>query len=91
MSSLKCRFNKGCNKEEFKKRANFFFYFHLRLLKEPIDLNLIMLWNFIGVKLTNLIGLRISMIIIILVNILIFFTTYNIYYEEYDKETCQYS
>ena len=91
VSSLKCRFNKGCNKEEFKKRANFFFYFHLQLLKEPPDFNLIMFWNFIGIKLTNLIGLRPSMAIILLVNIVIFFTTYIIYYEEYDKETCQYS
>ena len=80
-----------CDKEEFKKRANFFIYFYEQLIREPIDFNLIMLWNFIGFKLSDSLGLTISSFIRLISNILILFLTYNIYYDEYDKETCQYN
>ena len=91
VSSLKCRFNKGCDKQEFKKRANFFSYFHLKLLKDPIDFNLILFWSFIGIKLSNSIGLRLSTIIILFINVIILYITYIISYQEYDDESCKYS
>ena len=89
-SSLKCYFN-SCDKKEFLKQANFFEYFHEQLLKEPMDLNLIMFWNFIGIKLSSSIGLRLSAVLILFVNFLILTLTYNINYNEYDSETCKYS
>ena len=91
ISSLECRLDAWCDKEEFKKRANFFKYFYEQLLREPIDLNLIMFWNFLGIKLSNSLGFRISSLIILIANSLIFFLTYNIYYDEYDNESCKYS
>ena len=91
VSSLKCRLDIFCNKEEFKKQANFFVYIHEQLLREPIDLNLIMFWNFIGITLSNSLGLRPSSFIFLIINILIFLLTYNIDYKEYVQETCQYS
>ena len=91
LSSLECRLDAWCDKEEFKKRANFFKYFYEQLLREPIDLNLIMFWNFLGIKLSNSLGFRISSLIILIANCLIFFLTYNIYYDEYDNESCKYS
>ena len=56
-----------------------------------MDLNLIMLWNFLGIKLYNLIGLRGSSCIFLLVNILILLLTYFIDYNEYNPATCEYS
>ncbi len=91
ISSIKCRFDKWCDKEEFLKRTKFFEYFREQLLKEPIDLNIIMLWNFIGIKLSNSIGLRLSSVLILFVNSLILLLTYNINYNEYVPETCKYS
>ena len=90
-SSLACRLDFHCDKEEFKKRANFFEYFHEQMIRQPLDLNLIMFWNFLGIKLSNLIGLRGTSGIFLLVNILILLLTYFIDYNEYDPETCEYS
>ena len=39
LMSLRCRLDAFCDKEEFKKRANFYEYFHVQLLTEPVDLN----------------------------------------------------
>ena len=56
-----------------------------------MDLNLIMFWNFIGIKLSNAIGLRPTSIIFLVLNSLILLLTYNISYDTYDKETNKYS
>ena len=86
VSSFECYFGFFCDKEEFKKRTNFFEYFNKQLLREPIDLNLIMFWNFVGIKLSNLIGLRPSSIIFLLANTSILFSTYMIDYRLEEDE-----
>ena len=91
VSSLKCRLEINCDKEEFKKRANFYKFFIDQLLREPADLNLIMFWNFIGINLLKSIGIRKTSSIFLIINILILLLTYNIYYGEYDHETCKYN
>ena len=80
LSSFECYFGFFCDKEEFKKRTNFFEYFNVQFLREPIDLNLIMFWNFIGIKLSNLVGLRFSSFLFLLFNTFFLFTTYMIKY-----------
>jgi hypothetical protein len=86
ISSFECYFGFFCDKEEFKKRTNFFEYFNKQLLREPIDLNLIMFWNFVGIKLSNLIGLRFSSFIFLLANTSILFSTYMIDYRLEEDE-----
>ena len=85
-SSLKCLFKDFCDKEEFKAQTNFFEYYLDQLLREPMDLNLIMFWNFIGISLSNSIGFSLTSVIFLGLNILILILTYNISYSEYDKE-----
>ena len=91
LMSLRCRLDAFCDKEEFKKRANFYEYFHVQLLTEPVDLNLIMFWNFIGIKLLNSIGYRPTSLIFLVLNFLILLLTFFIQYDEYEPDTCQYS
>ena len=83
-TSFKCYAELSCNKEDFIKQSIFFEYFHEQLFREPVDLNLIMFWNFIGIKLLNSIGFRPTTIIFLIFNILILYLTYNINYEDYD-------
>ena len=90
-TSFKCYAELSCNKEDFIKQSNFFEYFHEQLFREPVDLNLIMFWNFIGIKLLNSIGFRPTTIIFLIFNILILYLTYNINYEDYDPKTYKYS
>ena len=90
-SSIECFFNIFCDREEFKKQTNFFEYFLDQLLKEPMDLNLIMFWNFLGIKLSNSIGFIFTSLIFLGLNILILVLTYNIDYELSDQETDNYS
>ena len=80
-----------CDKEEFKREANFYEYFLDNLIKEYPDFNLIMFWNFIGIKLTSLIGFRFTTLIFIIINPFLFLSTYNINYLEYKSEECKYS
>ena len=91
LSSLRCFVDIMCDKKEFEKQTNFFEYFLNQLLREPMDLNLIMFWNFIGLKLSNLIGFSLSSLIFLFFNGLIFLLTYNINYEFYDGDTYRYS
>ena len=91
ISSIKCYAEISCDEEEFIKRANFFEYFLEQLLREPIDLNLIMFWNMIGLNLMNSIGFRCTSILFMVFNSLIFLATYNIGYDNYDPQTCKYS
>ena len=50
-----------------------------------------MFWNFIRIKLLDVIGLRLTSLITLTINGLILLLTYNISYDEYEEETCQYS
>ena len=90
-SSLKCFANIMCEKEEFKKQTNFFEYFLYQLLREPMDLNLIMFWNFLGIKFSNIIGFSLSSLIFLVLNALVLILTYNISYDDYDPDTYRYS
>ena len=89
--SFKCFTELSCNKEDFIKKSNFFEYFHEQLFREPVDLNLIMLWNFIGIKLLNSIGFRPTTIIFLILNALILLLTYSINYEDYNSQTYKYN
>ena len=91
LSSFECLTNFFCDKNEFKKQSNFFEFFLDEFLKEPIDLNLIMLWNFFGLKLSNSIGFSLTSLFFLFFNILILILTYNISYEIKDPETSNYS
>jgi len=91
LSSIECFTNILCDKNEFKKQSNFFEYFLDKFLKDPIDLNLIMFWNFFGLKLSNSIGFSLTSIIFLFFNILILILTYNISYEINEDETSNYS
>ena len=91
LSSIECFTNIFCDKNEFKKQSNFFEYFLDKFLKDPIDLNLIMFWNFFGLKLSNSIGFSLTSIIFLFFNILILILTYNISYEINEDETSNYS
>ena len=90
-NSLKCKFDVYCEKGEFMKQSNFFEYFLERLLREPIDLNLIMLWNFLGINLSNSLGFRPTSLIFLFINFIILLITYSINYQGYEPETCKYS
>ena len=89
-TSLKCKFEIYCDRDDFLKQSNFFEYFLERLLREPIDLNLIMFWNFIGINLSNSLGFRLTSLIFLFVNFLILLLTYCINYEQYETETYKY-
>jgi len=91
LSSIECFTNIFCDREEFKKQTNFFEYFLDQFLKEPMDLNLVMFWNFLGIKLSNSIGFAISSLMLLGFNILVLVLTYNIDYEVNDPETYNYS
>ena len=69
--SLKCKLEISCEKEEFMKMTDFFEYYLDKLLREPVDLNLVMFWNFIGIKLSNTFGFRIASLIFLFFNSLI--------------------
>ena len=90
-SSLKCFTNIMCEIEELKKQTNFFEYFLYQLLREPMDLNLIMFWNFLGIKFSNIIGFSLSSLIFLVLNALVLILTYNISYDDYDPDTYRYS
>ena len=90
-SSIKCKIEINCNKEEFMEQANFFEYSFEKLTKEPINLNLVMICNIIGIKLSNAIDICWTSVIFLFCNILILLYTYNIDYTEYEPETCKYS
>lgn len=83
-TSVKCKFEIYCDKDDFLKQSNFFEYFLERLLREPIDLNLIMFWNFLGINLSNSLGFRPTSLIFLLTNFLILLLTYTINYENYE-------
>ena len=89
-SSLKCFTNIMCEIEELKKQTNFFEYFLYQLLREPMDLNLIMFWNFLGIKFSNIIGFSLSSLIFLVLNALVLILTYNISYDDYDPDTYRY-
>ena len=89
--SLKCRLDIFCDKEDFKKKSNFFGYSVEQLLREPVDLNLIMFWNSIGNSLLNSIGFVPTSLILLFTNSLNLLLTYNIAYDDYDPEDCKYS
>ena len=73
------------------EQANFFEYSFEKLTKEPINLNLVMICNIIGIKLSNAIDICWTSVIFLFFNILILLYTYNIDYTEYEPETCKYS
>ena len=89
--SLKCKFDIYCDKEDFRKKANFFEYFLDQLLREPIDLNLILFWNFLGINLSNSFGFSLTSIIFLILNVLFLLMTYNISYDHFDPKICKYS
>ena len=91
VTAIKCKFEIACDKDEFIKQSNFFENFIDKLIKEPIDLNLIMFWNFIGIHLSNSIGFSITSLIFLIINSLILLYTFNIDYMEYQPEECKYS
>ena len=70
--SLKCKFDISCDKEDFRKKANFFEYFLDQLLREPIDLNLILFWNFLGINLSNSFGFSLTSIIFLILKFFFF-------------------
>jgi hypothetical protein len=74
-----------------KSNPIFLNIFFDKFLKDPIDLNLIIFWNFFGLKLSNSIGFSLTSIIFLFFNILILILTYNISYEINEDETSNYS
>ena len=90
-NSFKCRVGVYCDKGEFMKQSNIFEYFLEQLLREPIDLNLIMFWNFIRINISNTLGFRPSSLIFLSVNVLILLLTYSINYQGYEQKTCKYT
>ena len=90
-TSLKCFIDISCDKDDFIKQANFYHYFLEQLLREPVDLNLIMFWNLIGESLLKSIGFRITAIIFLVFNSTILTIIYNISYDNYNKEAFTYS
>ena len=90
VSSIKCYFDILCDKDEFIERSNFFDYFNEQFLREPINLNLIMLWNFLGFKFSNSCGFIFSAFILMIINAVIFLLTYSINYNEYNQNSCKY-
>ena len=91
VTSIKCKFEISCDKNEFEKQANFFEYFLDKLSKEPIDFNLIMFCNFIGISISNLLGFRITSLIFLFFNFLVLLFTYNINYSDFESNSCKYS
>ena len=90
-TSIKFFVDISCDKDDFAKQANFYHYFLEQLLREPIDLNFIMFWNFLGELSLKSIGFRKTSIIFLVLNSSILFTIYNINYDNYDTETYKYS
>ena len=68
LTSLKCFVDISCDKDDFAKQANFYHYFLEQLLREPIYLNLIMFWNFLGELSLKSIGFRKTSIIFLVLN-----------------------
>ena len=91
LSSLECKVEIFCDKDEFKKQANFFEYYLDKLLREPVDLNLIMFWNFIGVSISRWIGFSATSGISLIINCGILLLIYIIPYMNYKPEECKYS
>lgn len=90
-TSFKCFIEISCDKNDFIKQANFFQYFLEQLLREPIDLNLIMFWNFFGMSIMRSWGFRKTSFFFLFFNIIILLIVYNISYDNYDSETYKYS
>ena len=67
-TSIKCFVDISCDEDDFAKQANFYHYFLEQLLREPIDLNLIMFWNFLGELSLKSIGFRKTSIIFLVLN-----------------------
>ena len=91
LTSLRCKMELFCDKEEFRKQANFFEYYLDKLLREPVDLNLIMFWNFVGVSISRWIGFRLTSGISLIINCGILLLVYIIPYMNYEPEECKYS
>ena len=89
--SLACRVDIFCDKEEFYERTQFFKYFFDKTIKQPIDFNLIMLWNVMGLKMLSSCGFRVTTILFSALNTVILLFIYNIDYEGYEPDTHKYS
>lgn len=89
--SLACRVDIFCDKDEFYERTQFFKYFFDKTIKQPIDFNLIMFWNVIGLKMLSSCGFRATIILFSVLNTVIFLFIYNIDYGDYEPDTYKYS
>ena len=69
-SSLKCRLDISCNKNEFSERKNFFNYLFSESRKLSIDIDLMMFWSFIGLEILESCQFRKTCSLLLISNII---------------------
>ena len=69
-SALKCRLEIKCNKTEFNERKNFFNYLFSESRKDSINIDLVMFWSFIGLKILDTCKFRKSSMLFLVLNII---------------------
>ena len=75
-SALKCRLDIGCNKQEFNKRKNFFNFLFSESRKDVFDIDLVMFWSFIGLKLLETCKFRKTSFLFLVLNIIMLCLVY---------------
>ena len=76
VSSLKCNFHNIFNydRKEFINQTVFFYNFYNESIKISVDFNLMMFWNFIGLKCLNSCGFRKTSVAFLILNSIMIFT-----------------
>lgn len=69
-SSLKCRLDISCDKQEFNKQKNFFNYLLSESRKVTIDVDLITFWSFIGLNILETCRFRKTCSLFLILNII---------------------